>query len=351
MARVGGDEQFVSPEEYRLMLHGKLVTVIAVLACAALGACRNPDDPLDTPDTGDGRNLIRIQSDNGDVVGGGRNYEYTLANSVIRVDRGTGRYLFIEVMGDERWSMNFYVPGPGSRLREGTYVSPNAYDITVPRLAIRQISAGCEAPIGQFTISNLKFSPDSLVDAVDVTFEQRCPGVSAALRGTIHWRIDDPTKPPGPAPIPSSLWRPVPGATPSSGSYVYLASEPGDSVGRGRTYIYPLENPSAQLFNLDRTLIFTGPSDWDGRVEMPTSVVRAEVGYYTGLRGWPTFNPTRGGVQWTIQWRSCPVASAWLAIDGVTYSDTGSITKLDLRFELRCEGSAGVLHGVVHVSR
>ena len=90
---------------------------------------------------------------------------------------------------------------------------------------------------------------------------------------------------------------------------------------------------------------------WLGRFDLPSSVPRAEVGYYGDLVGRPFFNPTRGSVVWGVEGRTCAVTSAWLAIDDVTYAVTGAIATLHLRFEQRCEGSTGALHGVVHASR
>ena len=59
--------------------------------------------------------------------------------------------------------------------------------------------------------------------AIDLHFEQRCDGQSAALTGTVRWRAGDAASPTGPVlPVPAALWRAPPGSTPTTGSYVYL---------------------------------------------------------------------------------------------------------------------------------
>jgi hypothetical protein len=50
---------------------------------------------------------------------------------------------------------------------------------------------------------------DSVLTAIDLRFEQYCDAQPAALRGTIHWRSDDPTTPPG-------AREPDPGASPEN---------------------------------------------------------------------------------------------------------------------------------------
>jgi hypothetical protein len=128
-------------------------------------------------------------------------------------------------------------------------------------------------------------------------------------------------------------------------------SESGDPVGQGLSDTYSLPDPSAVVTWVGHGLSIGNFGRWTGRFEMPTSVARAEVGYYAGLRGTPTYNPTRGSVQWGVDGRSCEVESGWLAIDGITYDVTNAIAALDLRFEQRCKGSTGALHGLVHVGR
>jgi hypothetical protein len=318
------------------------------LALCAGSACTDPAGPSPKG----GPNQVRIQSDPGDPVGSGRSYEYTQANAEIVLNRNL-RMVEIMISGDERWQIHLRPPYQSRQLVPGAYEGARSLPTTtaVPSIIVLQegSSGPCSEASGRFTIEKVEYTADSLLAAVDATFEQRCSGATGSLRGTIHWRWDDATKPPGPAPIPSSLWRPSPAATPSNGSYIYLVSEPGDYMGQGGSWTYALPPSSLRPTVIGRVLLFGYVGDWIGRIDLPSSVTRPEVGYYAGLQASPYFNPARGMLQWHLTGRSCDTTSGWLAIDAISYSSTGTLTALDLRLEQRCNGSPGVLRGLVHV--
>lgn len=141
-------------------------------------------------------------------------------------------------------------------------------------------------------------------------------------------------------------WQPPPGATPDSGTYLYLESDPGDWVGAGGTYLYTLADAvfgatqSNGLVHLD----LTGDERWDGDFKAPDSVSRAEVGYYPGLHRYPFHNPTKGGLSFSGEGRGCNTLTGWFAIDAITY-DGGQMDSVTLRFEQHCDGATPALRG------
>ena len=172
------------------------------------------------------------------------------------------------------------------------------------------------------------------------------------MLGTIHWRSDDTTGPPGPVnPVPAGLWRPAPGSTPPSGSYVYLNSDAGDFIGAGQTYTYtPVNATIAVTANAGHlSVTVNGVEGWFGDFQAMSTLSQLAPGYYADLRRYPFHNPVKGGLEWFGEGRGCNTLLGWFAIDGVTYTN-GNLTALDLRFEQRCEGGTPALHGAIHWS-
>lgn len=311
------------------------------LLTAALAACG------DSTGTGGNNapNAIDLQSDAGDLVGGGKSYSYTQANALIGVGVSGGVSvpitLTVNVLGDESWTGFFSMPAGKTRVETGTYQQGLNW----------HGRSACGTPTGPFTITRVSYDDSARVTAVDLTFEQRCSGATAALRGTIHWRLGDPTKPPGPVnPIPTNLWQPAAGATPTGTNFVYLESETGDYVGQGQTYSYTPANATLTVVVADVSHIFVGVSateNWSGDFLSMSSLPKLAVGYYPGLERYPFVNPTKGGLDWFGQGRGCTALSGWFAIDHITWV-ADSLTALDLRFEQHCEAGATALHGAIH---
>ena len=303
-----------------------LILVIAVNAgCGGSDKLTGPDKQVPAP------NYVRLQSDAGDYIGDGRSYAYDQANAIIGVVASGGSFT-ISVNGDESWFGLFQTTTAASQLVRGTY--PDGVDWFGE-------GRGCGGQSGALTIDSVTYVAGALTQ-VDLRFEQRCNGFTAALHGTIHWRADDTTKPPGPLrPIPTGLWQP-PGAIPA-GNYVYLQSDAGDYIGSGFTYSYDQGISVSSSGNRMSIAV----ADWGGDFEAMNVLDHFEQGYYGGLHRFPFNNPTKGGLSWIGNGRGCNTLTGWYAIDQITYSGT-SITSIDLRFEQHCEGGTAALRGVVH---
>ncbi|MBE7159007.1 MAG: hypothetical protein INR62_11345, partial [Rhodospirillales bacterium] len=190
-------------------------------------------------------NSIRLQSDPDDWVGGGRSYEYLRTNSLLSVVAKNGT-LEVNVRGDESWTGSFALPRSITRLQAGTYTNLVGNAITAP------VNGGLDwygngrscisTSVSSLTIRSVAYDGDAL-QSIDLLFEQHCEGKPAALRGEMFWSIFDRSVPPGPvSPPPLELWSPAPGATPATGTYIYLESEAGDYIGQGEKHSYGFQD-------------------------------------------------------------------------------------------------------------
>jgi hypothetical protein len=213
-------------------------------------------------------NSIRLQSDVNDYIGGGRNYQYSRSNAQLTVT-ATGGLLSIRIDGDETWFAEFQLPSSLTQLQPGTFANLSRYpfhDPAVGGLSWYGEGRGCNTLRGSFTVSRAVYA-HGVLEAIDLAFEQFCEGGAAALRGQIHWSNADNSLPPGPVnPPPAGLWAPAPGATPATGSYVYLQSDSGDYIGGGGSYTYTSADALLNVINTGGLLqvSVTGDQAWSG---------------------------------------------------------------------------------------
>jgi hypothetical protein len=315
----------------------------AAILCLAIGCGAASPEP---------RNLVHLSSDAGEYIGRGRSYDYT--NAVARLTMtATGGHLKLFVEGDETWLGEFQVPAHLTRIESGAYENARGFPsqlATEPGLSWSGEGRGCVTLTGFFVVDRIAYSGATLL-AIDLRFEQHCEGGPAALRGEIHWNANDTTAPPGPvSPPPPGLWEPEPGSTPATGSYVYLQSDPADSIGQGNKFTYT--KVDATLFvggGLDNRISVdvTGDETWFGLFAGMSFLTAMQPGYYGSLRRYFFHNPLIGGLDWFGEGRSCVTLSGWFVIDEITLSGV-TLATLDLRFEQHCEGGAPALHGKIH---
>jgi hypothetical protein len=297
-------------------------------------------------------NYVYLESQEGDFIGQGRNYLYTQADAVLRPNAAGGS-LSMLAHGDERWTGDFQLPAAFTRLRRGYFPDVLPFPYVEPdRASLDWMgeARACGFLTGWLAIDAVEYEHGRLV-AFDLRFEQHCEGQDPALRGKIHWSMRDTTTPPGPVnPPPSSLWKAPAGSVPASGNYVYLQSDAGDYMGGGRNYLYTQREAQFALTPQDLRLILnvTGDETWRGEFMGMNSISMLQPGYYGGLREVPNANPAKGGLEWSGNGNSCWPLSGWFVIDKVTYTASGALAAVDLRFEQHCWGSAAALRGQVH---
>src|SRR5205807_6754995 len=330
---------------------GPLRCVLFSLAGAAAAACGADKSGITGPAGHPSPDMVGLQSDVGDYIGGGQTYHYAQADAVFAVT-ASGGHLAVTIRGDQSWYGDFQAPSALSQLQPGTYGDLQRYPFHDPAkggLSWYGEGRGCNTLSGWFTIDSVRYVDGNLT-AIGLRFEQHCEGGTTALHGTIIWRSDDTTAPPGPVdPAPAGLWRPAAGSTPSAGSYVYLNSDPGDYIGLGQTNSYTPTNSTIAVAANGGHLSVTvnGVQGWTGDFQAMNTLSQLQPGYYGDLRRYPFQNPVKGGLDWSGEGRGCNTLLGWFAIDRVTYAN-GSLTALDLRFEQHCDGQTPALHGAIH---
>jgi hypothetical protein len=321
-----------------------VVAVSASMGCSDRGSTSPTKKPPPTP------SFVKLESDAGDFVGVGESYTYDQTQSIIGVS-AHGGHLSIGIRGDETWFGDFWLPSGFQELQGGNFSTVPRFpdNAGVSSLNWSLGSRRCGTITGSFSIDSLTYAGPDSISAIDIRFEQHCGTAAAALRGTIHWRADDHSRPPGPVEIPANLWKPLASALPS-GNYVYLQSSAGDLVGAGLTYTYAFDNVTT-LLSADGGYLALGVDKltWYGWFHTMYTLQRLEVGYYPDLRRYPDNNPTKGGLAWFAPGRECATVGGWFAIDRVTYNGS-RLTSIDLRFEQRCNGTGAPLHGAIHWS-
>lgn len=340
--------RFVKPVGYVLL---SLAAAAATAGCGGESGITDPEIPAPPPTP----NYVSLQSDAGDFIGGGNSYNYTQANAIIEVT-SLRNHLRVKITGDQEWFANIEPPSTSERIEPGNYTGVRRWGTHDPALGgLSWIgeARSCNSVSGWLTVDSVTYEGSKLT-AIDLSFEQHCESATAALRGTIHWRSDDTTVPPGPVnPVPPGLWRPASGSTPAAGNYVYLNSDAGDYIGGGRTSTYTPESAviavtAAATANGARlTISVNGAAGWTGEFQTMRRLSRLEPGYYADLHRYPFHNPTKGGLSWRGEGRGCNGLLGWFAIDLVTYTN-GNLTAVDLRFEQHCESATPALHGVIH---
>jgi hypothetical protein len=292
-----------------------------------------------TPTSG---NYVYLQSDTGDYVGGGGSSLYTQADAAITVSsNGTGAA--VQAQGGQSWAGNFQLPAVLSTLKAAYFDSVQSWpsqDTTAAALSFAVNGRSCSGVTGWLAIDRVLYT-GSVVASIELRFEQRCSGSTAALRGKVRWAAADPT-----APLPPGEWQAPASAIPSSGNYVYLQGETGDYIVGNNTHLYTGSNAvlSTTTENGRVEINVEGFENWRGAFQAMAPLTQLQVGLYSDLTRFPFHNPTRGGLDWSGDGRGCNTLTGWFAVDEVTYVN-GQLDSIQLRFEQHCEARTPALRG------
>ena len=158
---------------------------VASIALLALIACGSDATSGVMPTPIGVASFVRLVSDPGDVLGGGATFDYSKPNALVTV-RPVGAQLSMRVVGDRVWDGYLALSGD-TRLRTGTFPNlTNTPPLGGAGFRWSSQERTCAASIASVTIDSLTYDGDAL-RAIDLHFEQRCDGQSAALRGQVHW--------------------------------------------------------------------------------------------------------------------------------------------------------------------
>jgi hypothetical protein len=302
-------------------------------------------------------NFLLLEADPWLSISSDQQPRFTQADAVMQV-AADGAGLALRLRGEAYHDGRFQPMAGQARLQPGYYPGLTELPFNNPAkggMAWPGDAHGCSQFTGSFVVDSISYIGDRL-DAVDLRFEQNCvDALVASVRGQLRWRSDDPTQPPGPVlPVPAALWKPAAGTTPSSGTYLYMHSLPGDFVGAGQTTLVTPANAPFVVTPRDRGVdievgsLLTG---WSGHLEPMSSRQQLEPGYYPVLKRYPSrYNPARGGLSWSGMGRGCNEATGWFVVDAVSYSGD-TLTSLQARFEQYCDDSPGPLRGEIRWSR
>lgn len=216
-------------------------------------------------------------------------------------------------------------PGYYAGLRRRGFHNPARGGMSLSRYST--FGTACDAAEDWVMIDNIRYVRGHL-QSVDLRFSLKC-GVS----GKLHWVSEQVS-------LTDGLWQPLPGATPASGSYVFLEGAERDSITRGRDSLSTRQNSviSASVADGKVTFKVDGNDHWLGEFEGFNNAKLLQPGYYEF--------PIDGKMRWGGNGVGCG-AGGWFVVDSVRY-DGATLKAIDLRFEYRCQPHAPAAHGKIH---
>jgi hypothetical protein len=153
----------------------------------------------------------------------------------------------------------------------------------------------------------------------------------------------------GDALVSRPTWQPPSGATPASGTYVYIESESTDTIGQGRTTTYTQTNSTILMSTSGARLSFEvqGAQNWNADF-LASDGDGIVVGFWGDLSIYPPPRPDDGGLHFRGDGRQCTVVSGWFVVDRIGF-DAQGLSLIELRFQQRCDGNTSVLRGKIRV--
>jgi len=131
-------------------------------------------------------NYVYTVSEQGDYVGGGLTELLTPATTAFSVETNLTAAFRITAGGS---SGEFFGMNSLSQLQPGFYGSLQRYPFHNPNrggMDWNSPGRGCNRLDGWFVVDRVSYALGQLT-AIDLRFEQRCQGASAAMHGVIHW--------------------------------------------------------------------------------------------------------------------------------------------------------------------
>jgi hypothetical protein len=166
----------------------RVLGVLSALALVMVG-CHSPTSPSSSSTT-----FLAVASAPGDLIGNGFTQRVGLADAIFSAQVSPAdfddRWFTIDVRpigGRLQWNWSLRVMMPSRQpLRPGTYEGAQRFaDAAGAGLDFSGSGRGCGDLTGRFTIAELALGPGNTLDRLHMTFEQRCAGATAPLRGEI----------------------------------------------------------------------------------------------------------------------------------------------------------------------
>lgn len=307
-------------------------------------------------------NFVYLESDYGDALGQGDVRLYTTENALLSafasdpVNFGPAYVRAESSAGIDVFDATFYAPfSLGDALGVGFYGNLRGSALSAEVGAIQSGWRSLSCAINQsgwFAVDSIAYSSPGVLSTFEARFEQTCDESFGSLRGKIRWAASDTSLPPGPKPVPANLWRPAAGATPSSGTFLYLESEYGDDVGDGKVVLFTSDTNLIQghgfanlptAFDLEVNDL-ASVERWSAQFQTMAGQNSLQVGLYDDVGRHPFNNATRGGMMVLRSQSFCNSISGWYVVDSVSYVG-GEVSAIEIRFEQHCEKRSASLRG------
>ena len=174
------------------LVRGHLWIAVFCVGAMQTACSRNPEAPSEAAPT----TFVQYTSEAGDFVGGGKSARLTLATASFtpfvndHFNAGIRQSIALTIRpfaaSDVVWNLDL-LSTVGRRLTVGTYENaewiPSSPE--VPGLDF-VAGRGCNRSTGRFEILEVVYGSNQPLDRLHVTFEQRCVGSVAALRGELR---------------------------------------------------------------------------------------------------------------------------------------------------------------------
>ena len=295
--------------------------------------------------------VLSIESDTGDLLGGGitRSYTLTASQFTLATDPGRSEVQFsMPPGGGDWWALTLRAPS-GQTLAPGLY--ERAQQIArqlpgFPGLDFRGNHRACSNITGRFQIATATFAADNSLQRLHARFEQHCENWSVGVRGEIWIDAGGSTSVPAIPPLP----RP---STPTS--FLSFVSEPGDFIGGGATRSYTMSN-----------MIFTGWLDtfrphvaitlrplgagsewWNIDFQAPSG--QLVPGTYENATRFPFQNAGVPGLSFSGTGRGCNTLTGRFVVLEASFGPLGEVYRFHATFEQRCDGSTAALRGEIRI--
>jgi hypothetical protein len=141
---------------------------------------------------------------------------------------------------------------------------------------------------------------------------------------------------------------------PSSGTFLYMNSEPGDYIGGAIEQLYTSADTAINASLPEGGSLFNASAIqgqythwWYVDIAAPQGQPLA-VGSYTGAVRYP-FNPPGSGLSISGDGRGCNTLTGAFDVNELSYAPTGELLVFDATFEQHCEGGPAALFGRIRI--
>jgi alpha-tubulin suppressor-like RCC1 family protein len=290
---------------------------------------------------------VAMRSDPGDheandYLGIGKDYYFVTGGSVrfLLYDANGGVQIVMESSASPRTEFTFGFAAPGNgRLVPGEYHNIEEFPFQSPdapgmRIANNPVCNSYPPLTGSFTVIEASYDAEGHIQRFDATFEQRCYGMTAALRGHVRAGIAEPVAP-----------YPVEPEVPAVLKYTRYW---GPNTDEGLKYRWATPRGKELLWYRDRNRLHVGVGKSSTTIDLsvPTGNDFA-VGHYPDAIRW-TFNLDRPGIHVDAAVGCYGEFGSFEVLD-LHYNSVGQPDRLHVTFDQKCSDDNGGIQGELRI--